>query len=123
MPVVMGEVVEWVDKRRCLVERVQDHDEVERKVDAREELPGEANWYSTATMTSLKPASEAEVSRGSRMSGAARKGVDAATWARQKREKRPIAEKITTKLGFSTLLRGSCVTPITGTCPVNPYRA
>ena len=122
MPVLMGEVVEWVDKR-CLVEGVQDHDEVERRVDAREELPDEANWYSTATMTSVKLASEAEVSRGSKMSEAARTGVDAATWVRQKREKRQIAEKIITKLGFSTLLRSSCVTPITGTCAVNPYRA
>ena len=110
MPVLMGEVVEWVDKR-CLVEGVQDHDEVERKVDAREELPDEANWYSTATMTSVKLASEAEVSRGC--------GHMGATEAREKTNCR----KIITKVGFSTLLRSSCVTPITGTCSVDPYRA
>ena len=87
MPVLMGEVVEWGDKRRCLVEGVQDHDEVERKVDALEELPDEAkNWYSKATMTSVKLASEAKMSHGSETSGAAKKDVGAATWARQKRE-------------------------------------
>ena len=82
MLVLIGEVVEWRDKRKRLGEGVQDHVEVERKVDAREELPDEENWYSTATMTRAKLAAEAEVSRGAKMSEVAMKDAVAATWVR-----------------------------------------
>ena len=84
MPVVMGKGVDWVDKKEHLVDEVLGRVVVERKVDAHEELPDEANWYSTATMTSAKLASEAEVPRGARSSEAARRSADAATWVQQK---------------------------------------
>ena len=83
MPVLMGGAVECEEKWERLVEGLQGRVEVERKMDAHEELPDEANWYSKATMTSVKLASESKVSQGSKTPKAAKMDVDAATWVRQ----------------------------------------
>ena len=107
MPVLMGGAVEWEDKWERLVEGLQGRVEVERKMDAHEELPDEANWYSKATMTNAKLASGVKMPQGTKTPEAAKIGEDAATWVRQRREQGKLQkklEKIITKLGFSVLL-------------------
>ena len=62
MAVEMGEGVDWVDKSWYQVDEVLGRVVVERKVDAHEELPDEAKWYSKAIRRCVKFASATKVS-------------------------------------------------------------
>ena len=94
MAVEMGEGVDWVDKSWYQVDEVLGRVVVERKVDAHEELPDEANWYSKATMTNAKLASGVKMPQGTKTPEAAKIGEDAATWVRQRREQGKLQKKI-----------------------------
>ena len=107
MPVLMDEVGERIEREgrwERPVGVVQGRVEVERKVDALEELPDEAGWYSKARMKCVKFASVVKVFPGSKTSEVAKKNA-AATWERQDRERIQRCRKShSRKLGFSSLL-------------------